>query len=101
MNLAIFSPKKNQCVGFKTKNVQEEEYNSHILNKGEIRNKGQRKIPPSKICTMDMHLFLLCLKSNISALYYRTKLIVYNFIIFDLQTHDGYWLMWHKSELFS
>lgn len=33
-----------------------------------------------------------------SALYYKTKLIVHNFTIFDLRTKDGYCFLWDESE---
>lgn len=31
-------------------------------------------------------------------MYYKTKLIVYNFTLFNLQTQDGYCFLWHKVE---
>lgn len=47
---------------------------------------------------MDLQSVLLCPKSNVSALYYRTKLIVHNFTVFDLHSKDGYCFLWHEGQ---
>lgn len=83
MNLSIFSPKKDECdlcVGYRTKNIQQEEYDIHILKKEEARSeKDKDKDSHNRVFTVDLQSVLLCPKSNVSALYYRTKLIVHNF----------------------
>lgn len=102
LNLALFSPKKDECdvcVGFKTKNIEESIYTEHIAKKEEARTeKAEDKNSNNKVFTMDLQSVLLCPKSNVSALYYRTKLIVHNFTIFDLGTKDGYCYLWHEGE---
>lgn len=102
MNLSLFSPKKDQCdvcVGYETKNISEEIYQQHVLKKEEARNEKQKdKESADKVFTMDLQSVLLCPKSNVSALYYKTKLIVHNFTIFDLHTKDGYCFIWHEGE---
>lgn len=102
MNLSLFSPKKDECdvcVGFRTKNIDESVYNEHVLKKEEARMEKERdKNSENRVFTMDLQSVLLSPKSNVSALYYRTKLIVHNFTIFDLHSKDGYCFLWHEGE---
>lgn len=102
LNLALYSPKKDECdvcVGYKTKNIEEQIYIDHIEKKNEARNEKEAdKLSNHKVFTMDLQSVLLCPKSNASALYYRTKLVVHNFTIFDLHTKEGYCFVWHEGE---
>lgn len=102
LNLALFSPKKDECdvcVGYKTKNVDENTYQEHLIKKEEAR--AEKDLDKSgenrKVFTMDVQSVLLCPKSNVSSLYYKTKLIVHNFTLFDLKTKEGYCYLWHES----
>lgn len=105
LSLSLFLPKKDECdlcVSHRTKNVEDEEYNLHQMKKQEARTeKDQDKNSSSddfKVFTMDMQAVLLSPKSNVSALYYKTKLAVHNFTLFDLKTKDGFCFLWHESE---
>lgn len=102
LNLSLFSPKKDECdicVGYKTKNIDNIQYTEHITRKEQARKeKEEDKNSNNKVFTMDLQSVLLCPKSNVSALYYRTKLIVHNFTIFNLHTKDGYCFLWHEGE---
>lgn len=102
MNLSLFSPKKDECdlcVGFRTKNIDESVFNEHVLKKDEARMEKERdKNSENRVFTMDLQSVLLSPKSNVSALYYRTKLIVHNFTIFDLHSKNGYCFIWHEGE---
>ncbi|KAB0793756.1 hypothetical protein PPYR_13376 [Photinus pyralis] len=102
LNLSLFMPKKDECdvcVGYKTKNVEETVYMEHIAKKEEARAaKANDKNSKNRVFTMDLQSVLLCPRSNVSALYYRTKLIVHNFTIFDMHSKDGYCYLWHEGE---
>ena len=50
------------------------------------------------IWSMDLQAVQLCPKSNASSLYYKTKLQVRNFTLFNLGTKDGYCYMWNESQ---
>nr|CAH7729983.1 unnamed protein product [Callosobruchus chinensis] len=95
-NIALFAPKKDECdkcVAYKTGNLSDQDYQEHRLKKEEARQeKDADKNGPDNcnVYTMDMQSVLLCPKSNVSLLYYKTKLIVHNFTIFNLKTKDGY-----------
>lgn len=47
---------------------------------------------------MNMQAVLICPDLKASALYYRTKLKVHNFTLFNLNTLDGYCYLWDESE---
>lgn len=102
LNLGLFKTKKDECdicVGYRTKNIEENIYREHIIKKDGAREaKTEDKSSTNRVFTMDMQSVLLCPKSNVSALYYRTKLIVHNFTIFDLHSKDGYCYLWHEGE---
>nr|CAH7716532.1 unnamed protein product [Callosobruchus chinensis] len=84
-NLSLFSPKKDECdicVGHRTQNVSEEIYQEHIAKKDQARNEKEKdKGSLNKAFTMDLQSVLLCPQSNVSALYYKTKLILHNFTL--------------------
>lgn len=47
---------------------------------------------------MDLQSVLLSPKSNVSSLYYKTKLIVHNFTIYDLKRQQGECFLWNETE---
>lgn len=104
-NLALFSPRKDlcdTCFAFSKKNITEEEYNLHRQRKEAARNEkdNDKANTDSSVAvfTMDMQAVLLCPLLKASALYYRTKLKVHNFTIFNLKTADAYCYLWDESE---
>lgn len=105
INLSLFMPKKDECdlcVSHRTKNIEDELYILHQTKKQEARIEKDKdknsNTDDFKVYTMDMQAVLLCPKSNVSALYYKTKLAVHNFTVFDLKTKDGFCFLWHESE---
>lgn len=50
------------------------------------------------VFTMDMQAVLLSPSLNASALYYRTKLKIHNFSIYNLKDKEGYCYLWDESE---
>ena len=47
---------------------------------------------------MDMQTVLLCPRTKASSLYYKTKLQVHNFTLFNLNTKEGYCYLWNETE---
>lgn len=47
---------------------------------------------------MDLQSLLLCPRSNVSSLYYKSKLAVHNFTFFNLKTSDGFCFLWNETE---
>ena len=50
------------------------------------------------VLTVDLQQLLMCPKSFSSAVYYRRKLSVHNFTMFDLTSKEGYCYVWHEGE---
>ncbi|CAG9827718.1 unnamed protein product [Diabrotica balteata] len=102
LNLSLFKPKKDECdvcISFKSKNITEEEYHQHIQKKDEARHEKELdKQSNNSVFTMDLQSVLLCPKSNAGSLYFKTKLIVHNFTVYDLKTKAGYCNIWHEGE---
>ncbi|CAG5001788.1 unnamed protein product [Parnassius apollo] len=47
---------------------------------------------------MDTQAVLLAPKSNVSSLYYKTKLCTHNFCLFNLRNKDGFSYLWNETE---
>lgn len=101
MNLSIFKPKKDecdQCVAFRNKNMCKEDYALHEIRKNEAREALKQDTESSnKVYCMDMQAVLMSPKSNVSALYFKMKLMVHNFTIYDIKTNNGYCFIWHEG----
>lgn len=102
LNLAIYQAKKDQCDtcrAYSLKRISDEVYQSHILKKDEAqREKEKDNTEEDNFFTVDLQSLLLCPKSNASALYYRRKLAVHNYCIFNLRSKEGYCFLWNESE---
>jgi len=101
-NISLFKPKKDACdlcTAFDTGNISIEEKELHVLKKKEAREEKEiDKESVNEVFTMDLQSVLLCPKSNVSSQYYKTKLIVHNFTIYDLKRKKGYCFLWNEAE---
>lgn len=96
-------PKKDECdtcVSFRMGNLDSCSYNEHQEMKQEARNEKINDTNQHEryVYTMDLQSVLLSPKSNVSSMYYKTKLVVHNFTLYDLKTADGYCYIWNESE---
>ncbi|CAH1106749.1 unnamed protein product [Psylliodes chrysocephalus] len=105
--LALFKLWKDQCddvcCAYKMKQLDEDSYNKHKLAKNQARKeKDEDKIRCKNkeiYCfTMDVQAVKLCPKLEASALYYKTKLQVHNFTIYNLESHDSKNYLWNETE---
>lgn len=104
-NYSVFIPRKDQCdacVSFKYGNISQEEYVEHCRLKDEARSekkKDTESVSEKKsVWTMDLQAVLLCPRSKASSMYYKTKLQVHNFTLFEASSKDGYCYVWNESE---
>lgn len=87
------------CTAYKSRNLSQIDYDQHISKKDEARNeKIKDKENAKNIFVMDLQAVLLCPKSNVSSLYYKMKLKVHNFCIYNLKTKDVYCFLWNETE---
>ena len=105
LNFSVFILRKDQCdvcVGEKHGNVSKEKYDLHIKLKDEARDEKTKDKEAANdkisVWTMDMQAVLLCPKSKASSLYYKTKLQVHNFTLYNLKTKEGYCYTWDETQ---
>lgn len=100
-NIGLFQPKKDacdQCCAHKAGNMSDEQYIKHIELKDLARTeKALDKEAAQKgtihVLTADLQAVKLCPSLNASALYFKTKLAVHNYTIYNLGTNEVacYW----------
>ncbi|GFY63022.1 uncharacterized protein TNIN_252751 [Trichonephila inaurata madagascariensis] len=56
------------------------------------------KASNNEVFATDLQSVLLSLRSNVSALYYKTKLIVHNFTLYNIRKNKGYCYIWNECE---
>lgn len=106
MNIGIFMPRKDRCdtcCSFEAGNLSKEDYDCHIKKKD---NAQQEKIKDKEIgifgeahvITMDLQSVKVAPLLNASALYYKTKLMVHNFTVYDLATCEVECFIWDETE---
>ncbi|VEN42000.1 unnamed protein product [Callosobruchus maculatus] len=106
LNLPLFSPKKDQCnicVAHKAGNIPESDYTLHIQLKDRARaekcaDKEKAKEGKCLAFVMDVQAVKLCPVNNANKFYFKTRLKVHNFTIYNLKTHHctNYW--WNETE---
>lgn len=116
-NLGFHVPKKDQCLPcteYKNadenqKQELEERHNEHLENKEHVReNKMADKEKAVKdmkdkdnqfsAAVFDMQAVLPCPNGNTSIFFYKRKLSVHNFTIYDLAPKQGHCNMWDETE---
>ncbi|XP_034252976.1 uncharacterized protein LOC117652289 [Thrips palmi] len=112
-NIGFYKPKKDQC-GFcsimknkgNTRQLREkrkDEWAAHIKNKKKARALKTKDIEESltdkKVvaCSFDLQKQLSCPKSEDGEFYYKTKLKVYNFTVFNMTERLGDNFLWHEG----
>nr|CAI5838723.1 unnamed protein product [Callosobruchus analis] len=106
MNIGLFKPRKDQCdscIAYKAKQLGEYDYQNHIRAKDDARNEksADKKRAEEDLIycfTMDVQAVMLCPKFEVSTGYYKTKLQVHNFTIYNLMTHQSKNFVWNESE---
>lgn len=100
-NIALFQPKKDACdycSSYAVGNVSEEDYQRHVELKNlaraeKTKDKEIAKQGIAHTITADLQAVKLCPTLSASALYFKTKLAVHNFTVFNIGTNDVtcYW----------
>lgn len=107
MNISLFSPKKDQCdicAAHSVGNITDGEYSEHCQQKEKARSEKSHdkedaiKDQSKLVYTMDLEAVMLCPLLKASALYYKTKLAVHNFTLFNLADKSATCYVWHEGE---
>lgn len=109
LNLSLFHPKKDQCdvcCSHKTGNITDEEHAEHVLKKDRARkekdtDKGIAQSGACHVFTQDVESVKLAPYLQASAVYYKTKLCVHNFTLYNIATKEVmcYWFDESNSTL--
>ncbi|KAJ8721005.1 hypothetical protein PYW08_006470 [Mythimna loreyi] len=101
LNLSLFRPKKDRCdvcCGHEAGNISDAEIALHSERKEQARQEKEqdKKLAIEGQChvyTQDVQAVKLSPNLQASAIYYKTKLCVHNFTMYNLSTHDAvcYW----------
>lgn len=106
-NMALFLPRKDQCdtcVQHEVKNIDDEFWNQHRqkCKAAQDAKSADKAVAISDdqtlVITVDLQAVLLAPSIQASALYYKTKLAVHNFTIFNLANADVDCYLWHEGE---
>lgn len=108
MNLSLYAPRKDQCdtcCSYKAGNISQEEWENHRKRKDAARQAKQndkesycKEGSKTLVATMDLQALLLCPRLEASALFYKTKLGVHNFTVYNLSDHSVLCYVWHESQ---
>ncbi|KAE8740383.1 hypothetical protein FOCC_FOCC014121 [Frankliniella occidentalis] len=110
-NLGFFMPRKDQCeVCNKWKNAKNQverreminDYSTHIQNKKlvyKLKKEDKASASESKcVACFDLQKVLTCPRSETSLFFYRNKLSLFNFTIFDLRIKEGHCYLWTEVD---
>ena len=102
---SVFILLKDQCdvcVSFKYGNISQDDYDAQITKKDEARQEKTKDKESGNntisVWSMDMQAILLCPRTKASSLYYKTKLQVHNFTLFNLNTKERYCYLLNETE---
>ncbi|CAH0682478.1 unnamed protein product [Chilo suppressalis] len=106
-NIAFYHPKKDQCdkchaffCNKEPTDTQKREQDLHMQRKNFCRTvKAADKAEAERnssiiVATFDMQKILTCPFGNVSIFYYKRKLNLYNFTVYDVAQKSGYCYMW-------
>lgn len=106
-NIDIFKPRNDRCdycISYENGLIGEQSFTAHREKELRARAAMQEDTDIAKtsdrqlVITMDLQAVLQCPKLNASALYYKTKLCVHNFTLFDNVKKDTMCYVWHETE---
>lgn len=106
-NIAIHQPRKDQCdlcCSFKLGNIDEGTYQAHVAKKDRARatKKAEEESASEEklVVTMDLQSVLLCPKTLASSMYYKQKLQLHNFTIYEINkpNQDVHLYVWNEVE---
>ena len=104
--IGLFQPKKDQCdtcLAYKCDNCSQEEFLKHQKRKADSRKEKEKdKIDAQTsetklVFTMDLQAVQLCPLTKANAMYYKTKLKVHNFTIYNLASNKVRLYVWSED----
>ncbi|XP_075154227.1 uncharacterized protein LOC142238677 [Haematobia irritans] len=105
-NISLFKPRNDMCdtcVSYEARNITEDQYISHRSEVDAMREEKANDVENAKsgiflLLCMDMQAVKLIPQTNASASYYKMKLQVHNFTIYNIISHESDNYIWDESE---
>lgn len=110
-NLGFFLPRKDQCelcsrwknsASNDERQAMLQEYSTHLTNKKTLkalRKKELEDIPPfTCIACFDLEKVLTCPRSEVSSFFYKNKLSLFNFTVFECVVKIGHCYLWTEVD---
>lgn len=108
-NISLYKPKKDECdicCQYNEKNLTEEKWQEHQHQKDrareeKINDKNESLKGVKHVLTMDLQAVKVCPSIMASAVYFKTKLCVHNFTMYNLATRQCtcYWFDETQADL--
>lgn len=108
LKIGIFRPRKDQCdvcISHKLGNIDEDTYQKHQTNKIAARNckeddkkRCQAEPKTISVVTVDVQAVKLAPMLKASAIYYKTKLCVHNYTIYNLANSEVMCHLWDETQ---
>lgn len=89
------------CFAFKNKNISEEKYETHMNEKNREEKKRDKELALKNeinLFTVDVQAVEVILFLKVSATYFRQKLHVHQFTIYNLGNGSVVCYVWHEGE---
>lgn len=106
-NISFFTPKKDLCetccaydnAEGEEKEKKKEYYDRHLVEKELSRNekKHDKEEVDAAVAVYDLQAVMQIPKGDISVFYYKSKLNVFNFTIYDLKSNECDCFVWDES----
>ena len=107
-NISFHKPKKDRCETCSSFEMADdngkakmlEKYNKHIYNKDlarSLKDRDKELIADDQalcVACFDLQKVLQTPQSEVGEFYYKSKISVYNFTVYDLGTHEGFCYVW-------
>lgn len=100
-NISIFKPWKDMCNIYVSQSEKHFWWRMGCPCGIEGCSKGlesRKDVNKNFVYVMDLETILVCPHSRASAIYYRTKVQVHNFTLYDLKSNNGYCSIWEETE---
>ncbi|XP_049304037.1 uncharacterized protein LOC125776336 [Bactrocera dorsalis] len=105
-NSCIFKPKNDMCdtcTSYESKNLTQDQYDIHRKDIQDMRNEKLIDIENAKsglhlLLCIDMQAVKLIPQTNANATYYKMKLQVHNFTIYNVISHESDNFVWDETD---
>lgn len=110
-NISFFIPKKDQCtmceswknISEEEKNVQRVKYDAHVEAKIQSREEKAKDVAKGRegmvlVCCYDLQAVLQTPCGEVNMFYYKRKLGVYNFTVYETSSRHGFCYVWSEDK---